>query len=984
MFSKEERQEIQLFLALLYPWDDDGSKLYKSISWTFPDKDGEMQMANYTAQSMDDLMRLITTRAKRPGANVYACLGTQKMASTEKYATDGFAKAIRQHKNIVSFRAIALDIDVGKPGAYATTDDAFDDLDAFCSASGMPTPTMEVYSGTGGLHVYWCFDRDIPQENWAPLARGLQVAALNYGLKFDPQVTVNPAGILRVPNTWNHKLSPPRKTFLYREEGHTFPRYSYQQLVSVLGVSMGTQKQLPAQGNKANAQRSSNFSAGIEEAAPPPVTIEELAINCDVINDILEREGDGDAEPLWNLALYAAAFTKDPHDAAHKLSKGDARYSSAETEKKLDEKISARASNKEAGWPTCEKFSALHPACATCPFFMLNKTPFHHVPNASSQANDSPETKFIAASDDVLMPPGYWRNKRHHIYTLLQTKQGESYAAEIVNYPILDAGIDSDTGALLYEAAIGGVPRWREIDVGANLQPLAMAGALAKGYGLHVDPKHHTAVRNFLVAWIGHLQTAQRHKKQGAYGWQTGGSFAFDEKLFLADRTESVFRGKRHDENFRSVGDLKPWQDAMQLVYGNMPLELVVASAFAAPLVELIGTSSLVISLYSALSGIGKTTSMMLGQSVWGHPRAGMSTLADTTNSTMKKLSDLKSLPVYWDELRTRDQLDKVIDIVFQVTQGKGKARLNKDATQQEAKTFTTMFAVASNYGIADNVYSKTESTEAGGLRIFEIEAQPLRTSLSDSHARRLMLPLQENYGVAGAHYAEFLARNRGLVKAMLQRVDEHLGHEFDLVPKERFWWMTMTTLLVGAQLANHCGIANFSIAGLREYVGRQLAEQRNEMVAQESSTMQATSNIVSLIKEMLADLRGKHLIITETIPYHAGGRPVVVNLVETDLSRLQNIWAQVGHKDGRLRLKARSFKDWVRKQHLNPKQVLIALRSDYVVTQSKQTIGAGVPGLDALATFGRYECYDLTPLPRPSASPAPSPGSDGPTSPPD
>ena len=114
---------------------------------------------------------------------------------------------------------------------------------------------------------------------------------------------------------------------------------------------------------------------------------------------------------------------------------------------------------------------------------------------------------------------------------------------------------------------------------------------------------------------------------------------------------------------------------------------------------------------------------MMLAQAVWGDPRAGMSTLADTTNSMMKKIADLKSLPVYWDELRTKDQLEKVIDIVFQVTQGKGKARLNKDITQAEAPTFTTMFVVASNYGIADTVYSQTESTEAGGLRLFEIEA---------------------------------------------------------------------------------------------------------------------------------------------------------------------------------------------------------------------------------------------------------------------
>ena len=138
-----------------------------------------------------------------------------------------------------------------------------------------------------------------------------------------------------------------------------------------------------------------------------------------------------------------------------------------------------------------------------------------------------------------------------------------------------------------------------------------------------------------------------------------------------------------------------------------------------------------------------------------------MSTLADTTNSMMKKIADLKSLPVYWDELRTKDQLEKVIDIVFQVTQGKGKARLNKDITQAEAPSFTTMFVVASNYGIGDTVYSQTELTEAGGLRLFEIDAIPLRSTMANHDANQLMIPLQRNYGGAGAVYAEWIARNK-------------------------------------------------------------------------------------------------------------------------------------------------------------------------------------------------------------------------------
>jgi Domain of unknown function (DUF927) len=955
MFSPQESQEVQLFLALLFPWDDEEKDLYKTVSWTFVGEKGDAALANYAAQTMPDLIRLIETRARRPGADVYVALGTQRVAMLDTLSKDGFPKALRQHKNIVSYKSIALDIDV-KQGAYATTEDAFAALDDFCRVVGLPVPTMEVYSGSGGLHVYWCTDKSMPFANWLPLAKGLRDAAVAYGLKIDPQVTVNPAGILRVPNTYNHKSVPARKVQLYREEGHSFPRYGYQQLVGALAAYISGPA--ASQGAAAKTRYTSNFTDNIESA--PPVLIDDIAVNCAAIDDILERGGDGDAEPLWNLALYAAAFTADPHDAAHRLSDADPRYSHDATEKKLLEKINARAANPNAGWPTCESFSVLHPACATCPLFVQKKTPFHHAHREVKATAAATLEGFVATGDDPLMPLGYWRNKQNHVFTTLYKKNGDPYTAELVNYPILDAGIDDD-GNLLYLARIGGIERWREVNVSANLRPVDIAGALSRGNGLFINPKNHPYARDFFVAWISHLQTLKRAASQSGYGWNKD-SFSFDDKIYYADRTETVFRGKHHDKSFSVSGSLKPWQDAMQLVYGNTPLETVVASAFAAPLVDLIGSSSLILSIYSNLSGIGKSTAMMLAQGVWGHPRSGMSTLADTYNSMMKKIADLRSLPIYWDELRTKGQLEKVIDIVFSISQGKAKARLNKDISQADAPIFTTMFVVASNCGIGDTVYSQTESTEAGGLRLFEIDPVPLKSTCSNYQANQFLIKLQTNYGAAGAVYAEWLARNRKIVVTALKTVTDDLDQRNHFQPKERFWMMTMATLLLGATLANHCGLTSFDIDALRNYLDQMLQRQRGQMKLQEYATIAATQDVLALLQEMISDQRGKGLILTETIPYGVIGRPAPNNLIDTDLSRLGDVWMQLGVKDRRIRARVRPFNKWLRERHLNPNQIITALKAHYIVTQSKQTIGSGVTGLDALARFGRSECYDFTP----------------------
>ena len=485
MFTDVERQEIELYFAYLYPWDDEGSNLYKSITWTFRGKDGEIAFANYAAQDMTSLMRLTETRARRPDANMYACFGTQRLARMHKTTNDGYPQAERTITNMVSYKSIALDIDAGRKG-YATTADAFAALDGFIAATGLPPPTMEVYSGSGGIHIYWCFKEAVPHANWLPLAKALRDAALSYALKFDPQCTVNAAGILRIPNTLNWKEPPPKKVRLYREARHSFTQYDFQQLVGALAQYMVQPSRQSTHTASTASMKSSinqNFAAGVDEAAPP-VPIDAIAVNCPAIDDILERGGNGDAEPLWNLALYAASFTTDPHDAAHRMSDQDPRYTKEGTEKKLFEKLNARAANSAAGWPTCESFSKLHTACNTCPLFPYGKSPFHHaerpkpMPNPAVNLQQDATSTAPAQGTDPLMPYGYWRNKENIVWTSIKRKDGTEYLQKVLKYPIIDGGYVPEDGSVNYQATIAGKDEWRNFNITSNMQ-LPRSGPVA-------------------------------------------------------------------------------------------------------------------------------------------------------------------------------------------------------------------------------------------------------------------------------------------------------------------------------------------------------------------------------------------------------------------------------------------------------------------------------------------------------------------------
>lgn len=968
--------QTETFLKLVFPWDTAHENLFKCVTWTWgvDPKDGRPMFANHAAKTWDELTRLIHRRSQRPGANVYVALGTQHVAKGES-TKDGFLKAIRKANNIATFNSIFLDIDV-KENAYATTEEAFEALDDLITKTGLPPATMEVLSGSGGVHVYWCTKEPMPLNQWTPLAKALRDAAVTHGLKFDTQCTIDSARILRVPGTLNYKTVPPKPVTLL--DDCSFQVYDYQDLVNALqpyiGMTMAAAVPGQVQAQAVPGRRSGiaqNFTAGIDNG--PPIPIDNVALVCDAVKDVLGRAGAGDSEPLWNQMLYLAAFTADPKDAAHRLSSGYKGYTVDETDKKLNEKLTARANNN-SGWPQCATISGYHKACATCPLLAAGKSPLHHAPRPTPQA---PQFT-VVQNNDPFIPNGYRRDANNHIWGTVTDGEGASHNVDVLGYPVLDAGIDEeDFGRIVFKTVISGVERWSDVDVS---KCVATAGSAGKTVGeatkIHVPVSHHKLVRDFVVAWVNKLQQERRFVRAATLGWsQDGKGFSFNGMTYSAAGDTTSFHRGSMDNRYGAIGDLKPWQDAMRLVYGSSALETLVACSFASPLVELTATASLIVSAYSKESGAGKSTAFQLGQSVWGDPRSGMSGLEDTVNSVMKKAQDLKNLPIYYDELRTKDQMERAINIVFQMTQGKAKAKLNRDSSQMTAGAFTLLFCVASNYGIADIVWAGTENTEAGGLRVFEMRVPPMpRSSLSNHDSESLKRGLGSNYGRAGELYAAYLAHNRKAVEGFVANTAKQLNDEFKFEVKERFWSQTMSSILAAAVLANHIGLTSFNLPAIKAYLADTLATLRLDLAeTYRHVAMSDPSDGRALLQEMMTDLRGKHMITTNVINYPGVGRQPKVDPIDMSIDqigRMQNVWMQVGVNDGRIRAVRRQFDGWLREHHYNPRQIIDMLKRFYVVTPGRQTIGAGIPYLNAHALFGQLHVYDFTPLNAPGSSP--------------
>ena len=143
--------------------------------------------------------------------DLFYCLSVQRDVGTSH---NGKPKGKRTAAGALALKSIWFDVDVGKPGAYATVQDALKAIIAFREKHKLPPFSAIVGSG-GGIHIYWINKTPLTPDEWRPYAEGLKALAARDGLKCDLGVTTDVARILRVPGTFNHKEQTPRPCQLF-------------------------------------------------------------------------------------------------------------------------------------------------------------------------------------------------------------------------------------------------------------------------------------------------------------------------------------------------------------------------------------------------------------------------------------------------------------------------------------------------------------------------------------------------------------------------------------------------------------------------------------------------------------------------------------------------------------------------------------------------------------------------------------------------
>lgn len=852
-------------------------------------------------ESFDALVDRISDRAKRR-ENVYYAVGVFGDSRTAKHAQDK--------------KALYLDLDCGEGKGFETKAVAVKQLAAFCKSSGLPFPNIVVDSGHG-IHCYWTLTKPISIAEWQNMATALKELCASHDFPADSAITADSARILRVPGTYNYKdPAHPIPCRIIKADQEDFEAEALKRALGAMQatpskVLTGTVDDDDLGGNLYGER---TYHAG------------DMIEQCAALRHTRDTGGKGQAGILWHKILHLLAFTEDGKDYIHPMSSQHEQYDKAHTESRFQYSLQRK---DQIGPTLCRTIEGFLPSkCEGCPFRGHIKTPL-----------------VLGKAQDSFLPPG-WKMTKEGVFKPIKFDERGQALDWVRAIPYMLSNVE------LYSTAFG-----NGLQFTAHNGP-RMHTALVLGIDLAGDSRElgknlmmdkvmltDTELQEFkriMIPWMRKMEMVRDAKPAPltGLGWMTTGEkvgFATGHQIFMEDGTTSPVSGVDRTlcKEYSPKGEPQMWHDAASTILadGCPSIQAAVLTAFAAPLVKFTGVQGVIFSLHSRDSGTGKSSALKVAQAVWGDPLRGVNALNDTANSMAKKFGFLNNLPAYWDEVRMRDEVRNLVRLIYQMGQGKEKSRLSASSKMQEMGTWSTITTLATNESVLDHVDAISSSTDAGRLRVFEVDV-PKRT-LSDTSAPFKLRDLANNYGHIGEQYAAWLAKNHDQVDHLVQQLQMRVVKDLKATNNERFWIALAAVLLAACLLANRLGYIQTDTNAFRKWLYAEFERQRGQATVRHVPLDQrAVENVLDY-----ADKYRDQMLVVDHATTRAQKNVGQIH-VQPPIKEFLGLLAI---KDKVLRVKKAAFRSWLYEQQQESPSEIIAKLIELGANEHKASVSAGV-----------------------------------------
>lgn len=973
-------EQAREYLARVVPWPQEGEETsYVNLHWTEPNLYDPKKKPFFRGKPFTDVssaighLEYLTTKGN--ALDIYVCMSSQRTHEIKRNASTGkeFTIAVRGQGTAVKLKSLFIDLDAKgeDKNSYADVIEASKALAKFLQDTGLPKPSLLVFSG-GGLHVYWTLMLALDPAAWTQMAFALAEATKRHGLKCDTQCTTDSARVLRVPGTKNHKpglvsdgkvrIAGKPQDFDYANERIERVLEPYKVAVPKLVTTEARDFSLfPV---RAPLKEPSALAMGVDTSKYDPLDLDLMLPECPWLNDVVTTGGKDVSNPLWSITTLIATFCSDARNQAHRMGCQHPGYEQETTDELFDRKVSEQKS-KNLGWPSCQAISITGAKqCQTCPHLAVGKSPLNFgivkgggpptppITTASCTLSKGSVPGTVAPSINDL-PNGYSRRHDGIILENITLPNNTTKQSEVCNY-VMDAPWLQKDPNILHFTTVTDKGNTKQITIETrDVGGMTMRSILQEQGLMIASGKGAETMWRFLVAWIQKLQQTRESVKSNPFGWTVkGGSvegFVYGGQIWTpGGSSPSANPDPVLQRQYQPCGDIAPWRaaGAMVLRQGRPDLAAILASAFAAPLVRFTGEAGVLMSAYSSQSGIGKSTALKIAQAVWGDPIQALQSLTDTQNSVMGKLGQIKNLPLYWDELKTDEDTRKFINVAFQITIGKEKSRMRANTSLRDPGTWQTLIVSASNDSLLDFVVKQTNTTTAGIYRIFEYVVSPAQQGgagqLATAEAALITSQLNDNFGVVGLEYAKYLGNNHARVALDVRAYLNALGLEVATKPDERFWLALIACVMVGAGYANQLGFTSFDLGALKAFMLSVLDKMRKEINTQPVD-MSKDINVSDVFAQYVSAMRARHTLWTNRIHVGRGkpGKPAIT--IQRGADRLEDLFVQIGLSDKRIQFVSTSFHDWYKEKYGKGASIIIKeLEKQFGMSKTNGRVGAG------------------------------------------
>lgn len=760
------------------------------------------------------------------------------------FTPDDGGKVRRKQIYVHQLKLLAIDIDVGKArNSYATREEALVAVADFVERAKLPAPVL-VSSGAG-FHCYWVLASAIPASDWQPLANALKACWQSYGLVADPAVTADSARILRPVGTKHIKSG--RTVKILRDAADV----TYDEMKQALSAYFAAEPAMPAY--------LKNYKGKVkltEKTEYAPAVAFMVASKCKQIANAIKDPSKVD-EPMWYTIMGVAAHTSDPDNTVEQWVKDEKYHPMAKAKLK-------QWKENTTGPATCTRFATLNPAgCNGCPYKGRVTTPVTLGRSYQEKPIDVSAPDPIA--QQVAIPFPFKRTASGIKYTIDDTD------IDVCPFDIYPIGYGRDE-ALGYETVRY---HWDRPHVGWTLLSFRQA-YLTDGHrefattmadnGIVLKNQKQTEdFRVMLRSYMDELRKVQSMSNlYTSMGWKEDATqFVLGETVIKQDKTGAVIEEasslasgarKGAPDMYATSGTLEEWRDGTAVFEeADMPWHMfTLGMGFAAPLFNFTGLKGMTVSLYGPTGG-GKTLAQYFVQSIYGDPDKLHFAAKFTQNTLFSRLGLYNNLPMTIDEA-TMFQDKEVGDFLYWVSQGRDKARLNRNADERDAKTWATPVIVSTNVSLHSKLVSSGIDTDAQMARLLEVRVPSHQLFKQDTTAgQKIYSHLMKNYGHAGREFIKELVRiGDARLRDMIDRSRKEFGAKYGAAfsGEERYWETAIVLQDLASSIAARLGLIKYDYKKGTTWVLEQLGAIRSASAENRADTFDILSEYLNEVAD--------------------------------------------------------------------------------------------------------------------------------------